>query len=123
MLLIANCKNLKKHALSLCNGDKELLKKVIDLCEAPIRKQPGKHVSHAVRKRLDEIDSLIGGFGVESVFEWRTGGSVDATNYRPEEVIDIQYVNQGGTFSTTILYWRGRLRIGDWGTIVKRLSK
>jgi hypothetical protein len=96
---------------------------LIQLCTEPLDIEQHCHESFAVSDRLEKIDKLIGTHGVEGIFEWRTGGTVDALNYREEDVIDIQYCNTGDTYGSTILYWKGKFRIGDWGHIAERLSK
>lgn len=125
MNLAANKKSLKEHGKTLLGNEftEEKLAELIRLCTTPVVREPGYHISHAISKRLEEINKVLGNYGVESVFEWRTGGSVDATNHDPDDVIDVQYSNAGDTYNTTILYWRGKFRIGDWGSIVEQLSQ
>lgn len=127
MNLIANRQNLKKHRKLLLAGfgeaeHKEKLKRLINFCEIPLKREPGIHPSHAVAERLRDINHILQTHGVESIYQWKTRESVDATNADTEDIIDIQYCNTGDTYGITILFWRGRFRIGDWRSIVERLS-
>ena len=67
----------------------------------------------SIRRRdaLEEISTIIGGFGVESIPEGHNQKSPA-----------IQYVNMGDAYATTILYVNGNFSVGDWGTIVERGS-
>ena len=142
MNLVANRKNLKLHWESLTGtraparnrqherdqaGKRGTYKELVRLLvDTPLERDGFEHCSFAVRRRLEEVDKFLEpygfGLGVEGIFEWRTGGSIDALNYREEDVIDIQYCNTGDTYRTTILYWNGKFRIGDWGSIVEALQ-
>ena len=105
--------------------DWKVLRELVSLCSRPLEKKPGYHISHVAAKRLEKIDALLSHtYGVESIFEWRDGsGGVDCLNYDPEDIIDVQYCNTGDTYGITILYWREKFWIGDWGSIVENLSK
>jgi hypothetical protein len=67
------------------------------------------HPGREARQSLETIDGLIGGHGVEYI---REGGG--------QRSPAIRYVNLGDTYDTTILYVRGRFRVGCWGDIVER---
>ena len=67
------------------------------------------HPHRAARRAMETIDGLIGGYGVEYI-------PAGAGNRSPS----IRYVNLGDTYETTILYVRGRFRVGCWGDIVER---
>lgn len=109
---LANKENLLiqgKQLLTLAgNGTPESLALLIALCETPIEKEMGIHISHTIFARLDEIGKLIGSHGVEYI---RMDGN------------DLYYANQGDTYDLTILYWRGKFYIGDWGSIVENFDK
>lgn len=62
-----------------------------------------------VEKGMDEINGLMGGFGVEAINE----GS-----------LNLLYVNMGDTYDTTIVYEvrDGKARVGDWGSYVEAVS-
>ena len=66
---------------------------------------PGRECRDALRA----IDAIIGGYGVEHIRAGRGARSPA-----------IWYVNLGDTYETTILYVRGRFRVGCWGDIVER---
>lgn len=61
----------------------------------------------SVRDTMEEVSDLIGGFGHEEIPRGRKNAP------------RIQYVNMGDTYSTTLLYVRGKYEVGDWGSIVE----
>jgi len=56
---------------------------------------------------LELIDKILKTHGVEGTCE---------------NGLDFQYCNTGDTYAMTLLYYKGKLRIGDWGTIVEENS-
>ena len=113
--------NLKAHAKELLGNlwspeqESELIREALTGLDAT----GAGHISHAQADHLERLNVILGTFGVEGIFEWKTGGSVDALNYDVDDVIDVQYCNTGDTYALTLLYWRERLWIGDWGSIVE----
>jgi hypothetical protein len=67
------------------------------------------HPHRSARRAMETIDGLVGGHGVEYI-------PAGSGNRSPS----IRYVNLGDTYETTILYVRGRFRVGCWGDIVER---
>lgn len=57
---------------------------------------------------MDKISDVLGGFGVEYI-EAGNGAKSPA----------ITYVNMGDTYSTTVMWVKGRFRVGCWGDIVE----
>jgi hypothetical protein len=115
MLKIANRKNLKAFSKQLLGNEysPEKEKELINAClEKRHRLYPHHHISHERAAHLEKIDKILGNYGVEGILE---------TSEKGEE-IDIQYSNAGDTYNLTILYYKDRLFIGDWGSIVEELS-
>lgn len=116
MLLVMNQLNIKKHAGELFSLDDSQVKELLDtLKEAYDGLYPGQlkntfgrhyHQSHLIAHWLGQFNDIIGGYGVE--------GFTDP--------VDVQYVNLGDTYKPTILYFDGKFRIGDWGSIVEQYS-
>ena len=117
MYCVANRNNVKKAIAScelpLAQGKSERkLLRLID--KGP--KWDSSHGSHAIAAFLRKLDSFFDwSYGVEGIFEFKDGGSVDCTNYDEDEIIDVQYLNAGDTYATTLLWEKGKLRIGCWG--------
>ena len=64
------------------------------------------HAPTTLDIRMSVLDSIAGGtHGVEGI---RLGGEW------------LTYLNAGDTYTTTLMYWRGSYRVGDWGSIVER---
>ncbi len=104
--MIANKSNLKKYAKQLLANEyseaKE--KELITVCLNGFERTYG-HISHDRTAHLEQIDKILNTHGVE--------GSMEP---------DIQYCNAGETYALTILYYQGKLRIGNWGDIVERAT-
>lgn len=66
-----------------------------------------------VRARLEEVDRIIGGFGVEYVGRF--------SEYPPVE--HFRYVNTGDAYSITIIYRDGVFSVGCWGEMVESLER
>lgn len=64
---------------------------------------------------LATANRLMGGYGVESI--GLPDGCFD--NCQAPDV-DIQYVNMGDTYATTLLRVNGSYRVGSWGKVVER---
>ena len=72
---------------------------------------PHCHESHNVARAMEDTEKRyvdLGTFGVEG--DCALNG---------EGCIDIQYLNAGDTYETTIVYYRGRLMVTSWGDIVE----
>lgn len=54
---------------------------------------------------LREAVDILGGYGVE---------------YITHKNMNIAYVNMGDSYATTILRVNGRIRVGDWGSLLER---
>jgi len=108
MLLAANKPNLKKHARTLLGVEHtpEAEKELIRVCQTGFERTYG-HISHDQARHLELIDKILKTHGVEGTCE---------------NGLDFQYCNTGDTYAMTLLYYKGKLRIGDWGTIVEENS-
>jgi len=109
MLLIANKKNLKQYAKDLLGNEytEQKEKELIEVCTKKTIEDyhsRGVHISFAIRDWLENINKVLCTFGVESSYP---------------EYEDLQYCNIGDTYALTILYYKGKLRIGDWDTIAE----
>lgn len=126
MNLIANRRNLREYGRVLLKHTpeehyKQNLKLLIEWCTAPCTP---RLATDRLEWIMEWINKLLQTCGVESVYEMRTGESVsDSLRVDPADVIDIRYCNTGDSYGMTILYWKGRFRIGDWASIVEKLSK
>lgn len=106
MLLKANRKNLKAHAKALL-GEKHSLEAESALIKealTPPDYDTGWHPSHERADHLNRLSDIMNAFGCEGILEGN---------------VDVQYVNMGDTYATTLLYWEDELWIGDWGSIVE----
>jgi len=104
----ANRKNLKQYAKELLGKEytPEAEKKLIDLCtkKTVVDYVDGcEHPSFAVVRWMVEIDELLHTYGVESLY--------------PD--VDLDYCNAGDTYALTILYYKDKLWIGDWGCVAE----
>lgn len=107
---IANRKNLKTYARELLGNEycPETEKALIQECLYGFERETG-HISHSHARHLERINKILNNYGVEGILEETDKGT-----------IDIQYCNAGDTYALTLLYHKGKLKIGDWGTIVER---
>jgi len=109
MLLVANRKNLKQYAKELLGNEytEQKEKELIEVCTkktVDYYHSRGQHISFAIRDWLEDINKILCTFGVESGYP---------------EYEDLQYCNTGDTYALTIMWYKGKLRIGDWGTIAE----
>jgi len=126
MNLAANKKSLKEHGKTLLGNEftEEKLAELIRLCTTPVVCEPGCNISHTISKRLEEIDKVLGNHGVETIYDSIKGNGLEGVyDAKEDEIIDIQCSNAGDPYAATIFYWRGKFRIGDWGSIVEQLSQ
>ena len=107
-MLVANKRNLKTYAEELLSKEytPENEKVLIDLCtkKSVDDYNKGHHISFAIRDYLEDIDKVLHTFGVESLY--------------PE--FDLEYCNTGDIYNMTIFYYKGKLRIGDIGSILEK---
>lgn len=108
MLLRANRSNLKKFAAQLLGNEysEEKAKELVKVCLAGIERTYG-HISHDYARHLEKVDKILNTHGVEGFLE---NGQ------------DVTYCNAGDTYAMTVMYHNGKLKIGDWGTIVEMNS-
>lgn len=64
------------------------------------------HRMNTTEKKLTIADSLMKGYGVESLYP---------------DIPSLYYVNMGDTYSITLLYYNGRYQIGSWGDIAEKI--
>jgi hypothetical protein len=129
MLLACNRQNLKRFARGIfenLNPGKEwtadLEKRLIRECLKGFQRENYHHISHDERAHLDRIGEILGTYGTEGMLLDRKGNDLSGTCSTRDLAVDIQYCNAGDTYQTTILYHNGRLKIGNWGSIVERLG-
>lgn len=110
--MIANKVNLKKCAKQLLGVDytPEQEKVLIDMCtkNSPYLihreyQHIDKHMSASVYDYMSQIDKIVHGYGVESLY--------------PD--INLTYVNMGDTYALTLYWYNGKLHIGCWGDIAE----
>ena len=121
MLIAANRKNLKTHARSLLGNEHspETERALIKECLKGFERTHG-HVSHDRAAHLGRIDDILQNYGVEGMLLDREGNDCAGSCSMRDVCHDIQYCNAGDTYAMTILYYNGKLKIGDWGSIVER---
>jgi len=108
MLLRANRINLKKHAQALLGNEysEEKAKELIKVCLTGFERTYG-HISHDWAAHLEKVDKILGTHGVEGI---REHGQ------------EIEYCNTGESYALTVMYHNGKLKLGDWGSIVEKYS-
>jgi len=85
----------------------EQAQKIRTRIERYYRKHPfGDVIPHNC---LEDISAILDQFGHETI---QAGSNARSPR--------IDYVNTGDTYSVTILFVRGKFRVGDWGSIVER---
>jgi len=112
--MVINQKNFKQCANDLSITTKEGVKELREICIKKSWKDyhiQGHHPSHAIADWLKDIDKVLNThcnrgsfFGVEGITD-------------PEEV---QYINAGDTYTTTILFYKSKLRLGCIGDILEK---
>lgn len=124
MKLAANRKNLKAHAAALLgqNYTPEKAKELIRLALLPLNLQAGVHPSHTRAERLGELDKLLGNHGVEGMLLDKHGNDCAGDCSMRNVALDCHYSNTGDTYGITMLYAGRKLFIGDWGSLVEKLS-
>lgn len=70
-----------------------------------LRKAFEGYVNNGRKVGLREALDILDGYGIE---------------YIQHKDMSIAYVNMGDSYATTILRVNGKIRIGDWGSIVER---
>ena len=110
MLLVANKSNIKKYIKDILGNEyteaKE--KELIEVCTNDNYTnyiEPGVHESFAIEIYMDKINKILCTFGVESGYP---------------EIPSLEYCNTGEMYNTTILHYKGKLYIGDIGSIMEK---
>lgn len=124
MKLACNARNLRKLAEDLLgnNFTPEAAKALRRECLTGFVRTPGHHISHDIAAHLDRIGKILGTSGTEGMILDRHGNDLSGTCSERGVALDVQYCNAGDTYALTVLYVNGRLCIGDWGSLVERLS-
>lgn len=124
MLLRANRPNLKKYARQLLgnNYSPESEKRLIDCAINGFKRNSYHHVSFDRINHLNGLNSILGTYRVEGILLDKHGNDVSGECSMSNVAADIQYCNAGDTCAITILYYNGKLMVGDWGSIVEKLS-
>lgn len=122
MNVICNAVNLRKHSGFVLgnNSTPERVEQLRRECLNGFIRERG-HISHSRAAHLGRIDKILGTCGVEGMLLDGQGNDVSGSCDESQVKCDIQYCNAGDTYATTIFYWKGKLRIGDWGSVVERL--
>lgn len=110
MYLRANRENLKKYGRELLGVDysPEKERELINLCtkkDFTDYYQGREHKSFPIARHLEDINHVLGTFGVESCYP---------------DIPELHYCNSGDTYNITILYYKDKLYIGDWGSIAEK---
>ena len=59
---------------------------------------------------FNALDELIGGYGIEVIYE------ADSPSPLPSEFKRLpEYINTGDTYNPTIIYYKGKYSLGCWG--------
>jgi hypothetical protein len=128
MLRRANARNLRIHAADLLGVEyspehyRRLRREVLTglVRSTTPGGRPYGHPSFDRADHLGRISTILGGYGVEGLLLDRHGEDQSGTCSLEDVRYDIQYVNVGDSYAPTILYYNGRLMIGDWGSLVER---
>jgi len=111
MLLVANRKNLKQYAKDILDNGytPEKERELINICTKDnyvnYLNSPSEDDSFGITRYLEKINILLNTYGVESCYP---------------DIPSLYYCNAGNSYNTTILHYKGKLYIGDWGSIVEK---
>lgn len=116
-------KSLTEHANDLLgnNANPERVRELFRECFYGFVREPG-HVSHSHAAHIGRIDKILGNFGCEGMILGDDGRDVSGECCDISVKHDIHYSNTGDTYGLTIMYYNGKLMIGDWGSIVESIS-
>ena len=110
MLLVANKSNIKKYIKDILGNEytetKE--KELIEICTKDSYTnylEPGTHESFTIEIYMNKIDKVLNTYGVESGYP---------------DIPSLEYCNIGEMYNTTILHYKGKLYIGDVGSIMEK---
>ena len=110
MLLVANKSNIKKYIKDILGNEytetKE--KELIEICTKDSYTnylEPGTHESFTIEIYMNKIDKVLNTYGVESGYP---------------EIPSLEYCNTGEMYNTTILHYKGKLYIGNVGSIMEK---
>jgi len=122
MRLAANRRNLSHYVKDLLgnNYTAQRARDLINECVGGFVRETG-HISHSRAAHLERIDKLLGNYGVEGILLGEDGQDVSGTCDPSQVAHDVQYSNAGDTYAMTIMYYNGKLLIGDWGSIVESI--
>jgi hypothetical protein len=124
MKLRANKINLRKYGKDLLgnnwSADREA--DLVRECLSGFVHDTYHHRSFDERDHIYRIDKILGNCGCEGMVLDRKGNDVSGSCCESLVAHDIQYSNTGDTYGVTIFYHNHKLYIGDWGSIVERLS-
>ena len=110
MLLKANKVNIKKHIKELLGFEytPEKEKELIEICTNDNHEnylEPGVHESFAIETYMDKIDKILNTYGVESGYP---------------DIPSLEYCNTGEMYNITLLHYKGKLYIGDVGSLMEK---
>jgi len=111
MLLVANRKNLKECMKELLGNEytetKE--KELINICTKDdytnYKEEQREHESFAIQRYMEKIDKILNTHGVESGYP---------------EIPSLEYCNTGEMYNITLLHYKGKLYIGDVGSLMEK---
>ena len=110
MLLVANKKNIKQYAKDLLGNEytEQKEKELIEVCiikTVDYYHTGGQHISFAIRDWLEDINRVLCAFGVESGYP---------------DIPSLEYCNTGEMYNITLLHYKGKLYIGDVGSLMEK---
>jgi len=77
------------------------------------------YINHNIADiRSELLDKLLGTFGVEYLFNGSEGLRGDPESMHDSPILT--YCNTGDTYALTLLKYRGRWQVGDWGSIAEK---
>lgn len=77
------------------------------------------YINHSTADlRSELLDNLLGTFGVEYLFKGSEGLRGDPESMHDSPILT--YCNAGDTYALTLLKYRGRWQVGNWGSIAEK---
>lgn len=95
-----------KNLMEINHVDRDAAKKAYQIL------QDYNHYTDSEEKILEELNSLLGGYGVESTYDQNCMGATD-----PNELL---YINMGDTYDLTICHYKNKFRLCSWGDIAEK---
>jgi len=111
MLLVANRKNLKQYAKDILDNGytPEKEKELINICTKDnyvnYKEGQREHESFAIQRYMGKIDKILNTHGVESGYP---------------DIPSLEYCNTGEMYNITLLHYKGKLYIGDVGSLMEK---